>query len=75
MTMLDSFAAHNWLKTYMPDSDNNYVRVQTVSDIDLAAIDRKSIADLTTQGQTLYEDNNQEIKKMIKKIVDEKFKQ
>jgi len=73
MMNMDSYAAHNYLKTFMPDAKNTYVRLQTTSDIGMDKIDKASINGLQADGARLWTENEASITKILRDMLDERY--
>lgn len=69
---MDVYTAHHWMKNFM--WPGTYLRLQTISKMGMDKIDPASIAGLKVDGVRMYKENKEELEKMIKIIVDERFK-
>lgn len=72
MMNVDTYTAHHRLKNQMPEDD--YLRMQIVSNIGMDKIDPKSITGLKKNGMDLWDLNKEKITKMLRTIIDERFK-
>lgn len=75
MMNMDSYAAHYYLK-YEFEADkkpDDYIRCQVSSNIGMDKVDKKSIDGLVANGKQLYDENSDDIEKMIRSIIDERW--
>lgn len=75
MMNMDSYTAHYYLKNeYFADNmSEDYLRLQTSSNIGMDKVDKKSIDGLIADGQKLYNENKDVLEKMIRTIIDERW--
>ena len=73
MMNMDSYAAHKQLEAYMPNADTNYIRMQTTSNIGMDKVDKASIEGLKSDGQKLWDENEEKVTQILRDIIDEKF--
>ena len=59
MMNIDTYTAHNYLKTNLPEAESRYLRLQTTSNIGMDKIDKRSIEGLQADGQKLYRENQE----------------
>ena len=61
MMNIETYTADWYLKYSVEDPENNYIRAQTISEVGMDKIDKKSIANLLTDGQKLWDENSVKI--------------
>lgn len=73
MMNMDAYSASAYLQHFMPNSAKNYIRMQTTSDIGMDVVDKESINGLKADGAKLWKENEEQIKSILRDIIDERF--
>ena len=73
MMNMDTYSADNYPQTFIPDPKNNYLRMQTTTSLGMDKIDKKSIEGLIKDGNKLWKENEENMKKILRDIIDERF--
>mmetsp|Transcript_4126 Transcript_4126/g.6982 ORF Transcript_4126/g.6982 Transcript_4126/m.6982 type:complete len:291 (-) Transcript_4126:43-915(-) len=73
MMNIDTYTAHSFMANNIEDPANRYLRLQTVSNIGMDKIDKKSIDGLKADGEKLYDENKEELEKFLRQIIDERY--
>ena len=73
MMTMESYTSDFGLRMSIEDQDQNYLRMQMVSVLEMDNIESDNIKGLFKDGETLYERDQEQLKAILRLIIDDTY--